>query len=206
MPRLLTPAMITALSAPDLRPALFVSMQFASSTVYLWSGLGPITWNSMTFIGVGDLGKISTISEGSTVEAQSVTIELSGIPSDMMTEVLTETRLLGAVNIWLALFDPVTGVLIADPFMSYQGKMDEPSMTDDGTSCTCAITVENVLVDLNRAVYRRYTNDDQQLDLAATLTRLGMSPTTIDTGFRWVPGVQEMVTFWGTSPSNSNNV
>jgi hypothetical protein len=197
--------MVAALSAQVLRPAFFISMEFASSTSYVWSGLGPMTWNGMTFEGVGVLGSISTISEGSTVEAQGITIELSGINPTSMNNVLNETRILGTVNIWIALFDG-NGVLIPDPFMSYQGKMDQPSISDDNKSCSCAITVENILVDLNRQCYRRFTNDDQQIDLAATLTRLGMSPTTTDTGFRWVPTIQEAIIFWGTSPSSSNNV
>src|SRR5579859_6702794 len=187
MPRVMSTAMATALCAPVLRPAMLVSLQFAASTVYVWSGVGPFTWSGMTFVGVGDLGNIVTMSEGSTVEAQNVTIELSGIPSDMMTEVLTETRILGTVNIWLALFD-ANGVVIPDPILSYQGKMDKPEIDDSGDKCTCSISVENVLVDLNRAVYRRYTAQDHQSDLAVTLTRLGLPLTTVDTGFRFVPG------------------
>jgi hypothetical protein len=205
MPRNMTTAMATALCAPVLRPALLCSMQFAVSTVYVWTGIGPLTWDAMTFTGVGDLGTISTISEGSAVEAHNVTIELSSIPSDMMGEVLNETRILGTVNVWLCLFDE-SGAIIPDPVLAYQGRMDTPSMNDDGQTCTCSIAVENVLIDLNRAVYRRYTSQDQQIDLAATLIRLGLPLTTIDTGFQYVPGVQERITFWGTVPSSSNNV
>ena len=197
--------MATAISARVLRPAFLISMEFATSTSYAWSGLGPITWGGMTFQGIGTFGSISTISEGSTVEAQGLTIELSGINPASMNNVLNETRILGTVNIWIALFDD-TGALIPDPFMSYQGKMDQPSISDDNKSCTAAITVENILDDLTRSCFRRFTNDDQQIDLAATLTRLGMSPTTIDTGFRWVPSIQEAIIFWGTSPGSSNNV
>ncbi len=204
MPRTMTNAMAAALCAPVVRPALLASLVFASSTVYLWNGLGPITWNGMTFLGVGDLAAVSEISEDSDVEARGVTVSLSGIPSDMMSEVLTETRILGNVHIWLALFDG-SGVLIPDPILSYQGKMDAPTLQDDGQLCTAQITVENVLVDLNRACYRRYTNDDQQLDLADTLTRLGLSGTTKDTGFQWVPGIQEMQVYWGQSPNSTNN-
>jgi len=136
---------------------------------------------------------------------RGVSIELSGIPASLLNDVLNEVRVLGPCNIWLALFD-ATGTLIADPFLSYQGKMDQPSISDDGKTITCAIAIENVLVDLNRPCYRRYTPDDQQIDLAATLTRLGLSPSTVDTGFRFVPGMQEQIIFWGTSPSSSNNV
>jgi hypothetical protein len=197
--------MIAALSAEVVRPALLASLQFASGTVYVWSGLGPIVWSGNTFQGVGTLGTVSTISEASTVEAQGVSVELSGIPASLLNDVLNEVRVLGPCNIWLALFD-TTGALIADPFLSYQGKMDQPSISDDGKAITCAIAIENVLVDLNRPCYRRYTSDDQQIDLAATLTRLGLPSNTIDTGFRFVPGMQEQIIFWGTSPSSSNNV
>jgi hypothetical protein len=202
----MTPAVATALCAPYVRIALLASMQFASSTEYVWTGIGPFAWNGMTFQGVGDMGSVSTISEDSNVEAKGITIELNGISPNNLTNVLSETRILGLVQIWLAVFDPVTGVLISDPVMIYQGKMDEPATNDGAETCICDINVENALVDLNRPCYRRYTNDDQQLDLAATLTRLGLPATTLDTGMRFVPGLQERVTFWGTSPSSINNV
>ncbi len=205
MPRVMTSAMATALCAPVLRPALFVDMEFAAETAYAWTGLGPRTWNGMTFQGVGALGEISQISEDSEVEAKGVTLTLQGIPSDLMSDVLFEVRVLGDVHVNFALFD-AAGAIIADPILSYQGKMDAPQMSDDAQTCTATIAVENVLVDLNRACYRRYTNDDQQMDLADTLARLGMSPTTVDTGFRWVAGMQEQITFWGTMPSSINNV
>jgi hypothetical protein len=105
MPRALTSAMIAALAAPVLRPALLASLQFADSTQYVWSGIGPMVWNGNTFKGVGSLGLISTISEDSTVEAKGVAFELSGIPSDLIAEVLWETRLLYTAQAWFALWD-----------------------------------------------------------------------------------------------------
>ena len=197
--------MQAALAAPVLRCALLASLQFADGMQYLWSGLGPRVWNGNTYTGVGSLGSISTISEDSTVEAKGVAFTLSGIPADLVSEVLWETRILYQAQAYFALFD-ASGNLIADPILSYQGKMDQPTISDDGKTCSIEIACENVLVDLNRACYRRYTNDDQQIDLAATLTRLGLPLTTVDTGFRWVAGLQEQITFWGTMPSSINNV
>ena len=204
MPRLLTSDMVAALSASVVRLALFVQITFGDHTYYLWTGLGPMTWSGMTFQGVGSLGTVSEISEDSNVEAKNVTISLSGIPSDLVMEVAFETRLLGTCNIWLACYNP-DGSLINTPVLSYQGKMDAPEMMDDGKTCTCSISLENVLVDLNRPVYRRYTSDDQQIDLASTLTRLGLPSSTVDTGFSHVPAIQEQISFWGTSPSSTNN-
>lgn len=205
MPRVLTTAMINALSAPVVRLAVLASLQFADNLVNVWTGLGPMTWNSLTFQGVGTLGTISAMSEDSDVSAKNVTISLSGIPSSMMNEVLSEVRVLRTANIWLALYD-TSNNLIANPVLSYQGKMDAPEITDDGQTCTCTISLENVLVDLNREVWRRYTDEDQQMDLAATLTRLSLSPSTVDTGFTHVAGLQEQITFWGRVPSSVNNV
>jgi hypothetical protein len=205
MPRTLTPAMITALSAPVVRLALLASLQFADNLVNVWTGIGPTTWNSLTFQGVGTLGAISAMSEDSDVAAKNVTISLSGIPSSMMNEVLWEVRVLRTANIWLALYDAGNN-LIANPVLSYQGKMDAPEITDDGQTCTCTISLENVLVDLNREVYRRFSDEDQQVDLAATLTRLSLPANTVDTGFTHVAGLQEQITFWGRVPSSVNNV
>lgn len=204
MPRSMTSAMGTALQAPLLRAAILCSLEFATETVYLWTGIGPLAWGGFTFVGIGDLGSIANMGEGSAVEAEGITMELSGIPSDMISNVLYETRILNQVNIWFALFD-TSGNIIPDPILAYQGDMDQASTHDDAKTCTVSITAENVLIDLNRAVYRRYTAQDQQTDLADTLTRLGLPLTTIDTGFQYVPGVQEIVTFWGRTPSSSNN-
>jgi len=197
--------MAAAFCGPVLRVAILASLQFGDSTVYVWSGIGPTTWNGMTFKGVGTLGSVSTISEDSTVEAKQVVFELSGIPLDLVAEVLYETRILLTAQAWLALFD-ASGTLIASPVLSYKGKMDEPTLSDDGQTCSIQISCEGALADLNRPCYRRYTNDDQQIDLAATLTRLGLPSTTIDTGFQYVPGIQERITFWGRLPSSTNNV
>lgn len=201
----MTTAMADALSATVVRLSLLASLQFGDNTIYLWSGLGPVTWSGMTFQGVGELGSVDGISEDSTVEARGVRVSLSGIPSDLVSEVLFETRVLLAANIWLALWD-ADGNLIADPVLSYQGKMDRPEIMDDATTCTITINIENVLVDLNRAVGRRLTDQDQQLDLADVLTRLSLPSDTIDTGFVHVAGLQEQITFWGRSPSSVNNV
>jgi hypothetical protein len=205
MPRAMTSGVATALCAPIVRMALLSSMQFATETVYVWTGTYPLTWDSMTFIGVGDMANVDGISEDSNVEAKGVTVSLSGIPSARISDVLFETRVLYNASIWLALFD-ANGAIIPDPILTYQGKMDAPATQDDATTCTCTISLENILVDLNRACYRRYTDQDQQMDLADTLALLGLSSGTVDTGFSHVAGLQEQITFWGRSPSSVNNV
>lgn len=205
MPRTMTVAIEKALSARVVRCALLAQLELANESLYLWTGIGPMTWNSLTFTGIGSLGKISPISEGSTVEARGITLTLDGLSANNIDEILNDVRILGDAQVWLALYDENFS-LIPDPILSFKGLLDRPSLTDGGSTCSCAITAENVLVDLNRACYRRFTADDQQLDLADTLKTLGLPASTVDTGFRFVPGVQERITFWGVTPSSSNNV
>lgn len=209
MPRNLTANMITALTESMIRPALLAQLTFIDGNAmyndtFVWSGIGNLVWNGNTFYGVGTLGTIGTISEDSTVEARNVTINLSGIPGQLANTVLFDTRIGDTCNIWLALFDSNAN-LVPSPVLSYQGMMDAPVMNDEGQTCSISFSLENILVDLNRQCWRRYTNDDQQIDLAETLTRLGLSSSTVDSGFSYVPDQQEKITFWGVKPSSSNN-
>jgi len=185
--------MAAALAAPIVRPALLVKMQFADSIGYAWSGLGDLTWSGMTFKGVGDFGGVDPIEEGFDVENRGIKLSLSGISSTLAPEVLTETRILNPVTIWLALFD-TTGAIIPDPIVAWVGYMDQPRIVDGGDQITAEIAVEDDLGDLNRACFRRYTNEDQQSDYPG------------DTGMQYVAGLQEQITFWGTQPSSINNV
>jgi hypothetical protein len=185
--------MAAALAAAVLQPALLVSMQFASETGYAWSGYGDLVWSGMTFKGLGEFGQISAIEETNEVENKGITLALSGIAPRLMPQVLKETRILGAVTVWLACFDS-TGAIIADPVIAFQGFMDSPAMVDGGKDCTASLAAEDDLADLNRPCYRRYTNEDQQIDHPG------------DTGMQYVAGLQEQITFWGVTPGSINNV
>ena len=204
MPRTLTSQMKSALTAAVVRTAIFAELQMSNETLYLWSGLGPMTWNGMTFQGVGTLGKVEGISEDATVEAKGVKISLSGIPSSMIGEALNNMRLMQPVNLWLMCFD-TNGNLISSPVVSFAGLMDKSSLDDDGSTSTITINVENVLADLNRPVSRHFTQADQQLDLVLTLQRLGLPANTVDTGFSHVNLIQELTVFWGQNPKSVNN-
>ncbi len=204
MPRTLTTQMVSALTAPIVRTGVFAEIVLTNETLYVWSGLGPMTWNGMTFQGSGTLGKVDGISEDVTVEAKGVKISLSGVPSNMIGEALDNVRLMQPVSLWLVCFD-ANGVPITSPVVSFVGLMDKTTIDDDGSTSTITINIENVLADLNRPVARHYTNSDQQLDLALTLQRLGLSTTTLDTGFSHVNVIQEQVVYWGQNPRSVNN-
>jgi hypothetical protein len=79
MTRNLDPTLAAGLSAGLIQPVVLVELTFNSGIVHVWSGLGDLVWNGNTYSGVGNLGSIGPIGEGSAVKADGTTVTLSGI-------------------------------------------------------------------------------------------------------------------------------
>lgn len=193
MPRNLTAATLAELTASSLRPVLFVQIQFTSQTSYIWSGRGNITWNGQQWIGIGDFGAISAMTESSEIAAQGLTLSLSGIDPDMLGHALNEVRQNYPVKIWFGAISTANPaidnapVVVADPWQAFSGRIDVPTVDEGGDTSTISITVESRLIDLNRSRERRYTDADQQSEFPG------------DLGFSYVPALQDWTGTWGKS-------
>ena len=173
MPRELSPAVEAQVTGPRLRPAFFVSIAFPGDPVFIWGGLGKISSPGppasssatfpygQTFIGMGQFGQIKTVPMVADVVAQNVTLELSGIPTELVTDAINAVRLSAVATIWLGCLDQ-NNQIIRDPVQLFQGALDVPTIMESGETCTISITAENELIDLNRAPGGRYTDVDQQ--------------------------------------------
>jgi hypothetical protein len=142
---------------------------------------------------VGSLGEVSVIEEGTTIEAKGITLKLSGIDPTLLSGVLTDFRVGLPALVYLGMFD-AGGSLITDPIISWAGRTDQPTIEMDGSTATISINCENRLVEMNTAVDRRLTNEDQQLD------HLG------DRGLEFTASITDVQVYWGRSPSSHNNL
>ncbi len=192
MPREMTAEFLAAITSQKIRPALFVEITFTSGPIYVWTGRGVVSWGGHDWVGVGSLGTISNIEEGSTIEAKGITLSLSGIDTTLLTGVMDEFQVGLPAIVYLRLFDS-DNAFIGDPVISWSGRTDQPTVEMDGQTATISINCENRLVDMNVAVDRRYTNEDQQLDHPG------------DRGMEFVSSLQEVVLYWGRTPSSTNN-
>jgi hypothetical protein len=192
MSRDLTSAIQAELLKMKVRPIIFVEAVFTSGTLRVWSGIGTISWNGQTWTGVGNLGGISPISEGTEPHADGIELSLSGIPSDLVTKALGECRPNAPVKLWFGFLDEAEAV-IAAPYQSFGGRADVPSVEEGGDTSTIKLRVENRLVDFNRARERRFTHEDQQIDYPG------------DLGFEYVAGLQEWNGAWGKSGGQPPN-
>jgi len=204
MPRDLSPSVLAAIAAGTVTLAYFVELQFADNTYYVWTGMGQITpagpaYSStatfpygVAFTGVGWLGKLSAIPQTSKVQAQNVTVGLSGIPVALVSEVAEQVRITGIITIWMAFFDQATGTVLQDPSQVFYGSMDEPSMSDEAATSTAEISCENTLLSLNQPPNRRFDDPDQQL----------LYPG--DLGFSFVQPLQNIQLFWPQSATSGS--
>lgn len=160
MPRAITSAVAQQLESQHVVPCLLVDILFATP-VHCWTGVGDLVWNGNTYAGVGTLGSVSTVSESSEVEAQGITLTLSGIPSDLLADGLSGTSAGATASIYLGFLDS-NHTLIPDPVPAYVGIVDQPEINIDTSTAKVSINVENRLADLNRSRGGRYTDADQR--------------------------------------------
>lgn len=181
-----TGAVQTALAADKIRLALLFEGEFATGTLRLWTGVGDLSWNGHTWTGAGQLLSASEIRETGDVRATGLTISLSGMPSTLLSVVLQSARQGYGGTVWLALFD-AAGAVIADPAITFKGRLDVPSIDEAEDGCTISVSYESRLIDLDRARDRRYTSEDQAIDYPA------------DLGFDYVPSIQDAQINWGVA-------
>ena len=186
----LTSDVQTAISADNVRPILLFEGEFGSGFVRVWSGIGDLVWSARTWSGIGTLGGISSITESSDVQANGITVTLSGIPSDLISVALADVVQGKLGKVYFGFMD-FNNSLLVDPVLMFEGRIDVPSIEDGGDSSILQISYESRLIDLQKARESRYTHEDQKVK----------HPT--DLGFQFVPALQELQITWGKADSNS---
>jgi len=193
MSRTLSTEMQAVATAELVRPIYLVDMEFSSGSIYLWSGMGDLTYNSNTYLGAGDLLSIGSIQETAELTANGATVTLGGIKQSLLSLARDEPYQGRPLIIRLGAFDE-SGDLIASPVILFSGFMDVMTIADSGDTSTITVTVENKLIAFQRTAVRRYTAEDQKIE----------HPT--DKGFEFVAKIQEKEIIWGrASPASMSN-
>ena len=184
MARDLTAGMVTEVTAAALEPIIFIKAEFDSGDLNLFTGLGSISFGGDTYTGGGDLLTFSAIEETEVVEANNVTIGLTGIKSSVISIALGEDYQDRQITVWFGALDS-SGALIADPQKIFSGRMDVMQIEDGGETASISVRCESNLITLKRPKERRYTSEDQKSD----------HPT--DTFFDQVESLQDAQVTWG---------
>lgn len=183
MPRDLSAEQRMAAGAPVVHLALLVDLDFDDEPMRMWTGVGDLRVGNAVYTGAGTLLGIGEVEEAAEVRAAVTTLSLSGLPGEIIDAALAVDWQGRDATISLALLT-ADGVLLGDPIAVLVGRMDTLSWSE-GETATVSMTVENRLVDLDRARVRRYTDSDQQAEYAG------------DLGFEYVAGLVEKEITWG---------
>jgi len=168
------------LSAYDsIQTNLFVKIVIPSYATLTFSDYHKsITIDSVNYSGLGQLLSVSDTNASLRASPQDVTIAISGIPSQNITDILNNKLVGSDVRITRGIFDVNTGALVSaiagNPVGKFVGYINNFDITDDleqgaatGT-ITCTMTCTSVVEQLENKITGRRTNPIDQKALYAT--------------------------------------
>lgn len=184
MARTVPAAVAPHLTGTIVRPILMAEMEFDSGRVNMWNGIGSLVEESRTWIGIGNLGSISPVTETASVKATGLDFTLSGIDSDLLSIALAEDYQERDATLWMGFMDTSDNSYVGR-IQIFKGRMDVMVIDEDGDKSAISVSTESILIGLERARERRFTNEDQK------------SQYPDDDGFEYVTSLQQKDIAWG---------
>lgn len=184
MSRDLTAAFIAEITSNGLAPIALIRGYFDSGTLSLWTGVGDLSYGGLTYTGTGAILNIDQVQETKTIAANGLQITLTGLDTSILYLAENEPYQGRSMELYLAVLD-ATGNIIADPYLMFEGFMDTMKTRDDGKTVTVVVSIENVLISLERALDTKYTPEDQKRDYPN------------DTFFDFIADIQNKEVIWG---------
>jgi hypothetical protein len=127
---------------------------------------------------------IGEIAESSELQANGLTVSLSGITDPLLAKARDEDYQGRELKVLLGAMDASNGV-ITSPVVIFSGFMDTMVINDSSETATIQIAVENRLIEFERTRVRRYTAEDQKIDYPN------------DKGLEFVAEMAEKEIVWG---------
>jgi hypothetical protein len=166
----LSSAMLAAFAGQSVEMCYLLRADFDSGTLRLTDYARPLTWDSGTWTAAGSLLAFDGLSETGELLVNRISVTLSGVDtSGAMAAVLADDFLDRRLRIWLAVIQ--SGAVVADPVMIFDGRMDEPAISespDNGTS-SVSITGTAVWGDFGRRPGRHTSDAEQQFYFSGDL-------------------------------------
>lgn len=151
----------------------------------------------LEYVGVGNLGSLSILSETSELAAQTIQLTLSGIPSEHITDIFSNEYIGEPVYIWYATLDPTTYAVEGGqfgPVLIFAGRMDF-GVIEFGKTANVTVNATSRLADWERARGGRFNNAYQQRHVDLN-----------DLGFKYVEALQDIPISWGGSTLSDRGV
>lgn len=183
MSRDLSPEALAALEQRTVSMEYLYEGVFTVGTLLLWSGVGPISWDSKTFQGNGWLQGPGAVSESAAIASSGTSIQLCGEIQDIIAIALREAKQSARGSLWLAMLNDAGNII--DTILLFSGGLDTVEIDEDGSNSEVVFNYESRLILLNVPREMRYTHEDQQIEHRG------------DKGFEHVSTLAGARFFWG---------
>jgi len=155
-------AVIDALNDDITRTVVMIKLDFGSGITYAHNRLGEITYDGNTYLGMGNLGNISSVSEGTDVKPYSMKLTLQGFEPDLVSKALNDEYQGRDARIYMGLLDDENQLIGGAPFMSINYRIDYMEAAIDGNKASLSVILQTRLADWARSNPGRYTDAYQQ--------------------------------------------
>lgn len=162
---------------------LLLRGQFDSGDFAVFTGMGDVVWDGVTYQGIGSLLSIGNVQSSVANGKAGMTVTLSGIDLSVITIAETEDFQRRRVTIYLADFDDEGVIQSADVF--FAGLADDMESSDDPSNPVLTLTLEQRAFDLSRPRPFKYLPQDQERRFPGDLF------------FNQVAVIQNMDDVWG---------
>jgi hypothetical protein len=206
MSRDLTAQTLEAIQEDVVYPFFAVELLFDNqNTLRMWTGQGTLVLGDGTqWVGLGTLLNISTVEETSEIAVKGAVLTLTGVASETLSLALNQPYQGRVCNIYFGTLlkgfiqqENDSYILLQDGGRIYlqessktlneifSGYMDQMNISEGADTSTIELTVENKLIDLERARVARFTSAYQK------------SVYSGDRGLDFVESLQDKEISWG---------
>ena len=157
-------AQIAQIAAAKNTPVHLVEITLGAWVYRMTDAYIPLTWGGNEYSQAGHFLAFSDIEESATVQVSKLTVSLSAIDKTYVSLLLAQDYLDRPLKIYKGFLDAAS-VLVVDPLLVFEGRIDSPMIQEDpdaGTA-TIAITASNSWVDFERRIGRFTNHEGQQV-------------------------------------------
>jgi hypothetical protein len=176
-------SLLSAMEQPNVALVLAAEIDFPSGITRVHTGTGTVIINGQTFLGVGTLGDVGSVTEENSTSSSTMSMALSGLDMSLVGETLNEEVIGRNVICYLAVMNE-QGIVTGSNVL-FEGFITDTAL-QAGQQNALSYVIANVFERWSQGLPDRYTDESQQ--------RLHPG----DRFFRYVAQMAERSIFWGS--------
>ena len=162
MVRVINSATLTEAKTQQIIACNLGKFEFKDETLYFNTSPIDITFDSKTYLAVGDLAEVEAVTETDEVRSTSLTIHLSMLNEDMRKYAADLDYANRPATIYRAYLNSNYDI-IGTPLVMFYGAMDNVTFNESAGESVLTMTIADHLIDWARTRNGRYTDAEQKL-------------------------------------------